>query len=96
VEPYALRYTQLARAFLADRVKVFEERFRDELVHELGEEGEVADLILHSIEFDDRVLVGAWCDEGWIVIDTATEEEKEIASGPHKGQKIIIPRPETA
>jgi hypothetical protein len=96
VEPYEIRYTQLARAFLANRVKVFEEQFRDELVHELGEDGEVADLIVHSIEFDDRILVGAWCDEGWILIDTATEEEKEIDWGPHKGQKIIIPRPDSA
>ena len=91
---YEIRYTILARTFLEARLGAFEERARGELA-ELMEEGEMADLLFHSMEFDGRLSVAIWDDEGWLLIDSASEEESEIPAGPRKGQKIILPRPDT-
>ena len=92
--PYEIRYTILARIFLGACLGAFEERARGELA-ELMEEGEMADLLFHSMEFDGRLFVATWDDEGWLLIDSASEEESEIPAGPRKGQKIILPRPDT-
>jgi hypothetical protein len=95
VEPFEIRYTRLARSFLAERVGAFEERFRGELSELMGEEGEMADLLFHSMEFDRRLFVATWDDEGWLLIDSASEAESEIRTGPLKGQKIVVPQPDT-
>jgi len=94
VEAYEVHYTDLARAFLATRLSAFEERFRDELA-DLLEDCEPDDLLFHSMEFDSRLYIGTWRQEGWLLIDSAHEEESEIAAGPRKGEKIIMPRPDS-
>jgi hypothetical protein len=94
VEPYEIRYTTLARAALGDHLLRFEAQFRDELA-ELLEDGEVTDLLFHSTEFDDRLFVGTWREQGWLLVDSAHEEESEIRSGPREGEKIILPRPDS-
>ena len=95
MKPYEIRYTRLARSLLGECVHAFEEQFRGELEDEMGEEGEAEDLLFHSMEFERQLFVGVWRDEGWLLIDTATEEESEIQSGPNKGQKLILPRPDS-
>jgi hypothetical protein len=81
--------------FLPDSVAAFEARFRGELSELMGEEGEAADLLFHSMEFEGRLYVGTWRDEGWLLVDSASEEESEIRAGPFKGQRIILPQPDT-
>jgi hypothetical protein len=95
VEPYEIRYTTLARTFLGECFGAFEERARGELAELMGAQGEMADLLFHSLEFDGRLFVATWHDEGWLLIDSASEEESEIPAGPRIGQKIIVPRPDT-
>jgi hypothetical protein len=92
--PYEIRYTKLARIFLGERPGAFEEQLRGEL-SELMEESEMVDLLFHSMEFDGRLFVATCQDEGCLLIDSASEEESEIRSGPFKGQKIILPQPDT-
>ncbi len=94
METCEIRYTTSARKFLRDRMTRFEEQFRSELT-EFMEGGEGDDLLFHSMEFEGCFFVGAWCDEGWLLVDTAHEEESEIRSGPHRGEKMIIPRPDS-
>jgi len=95
VDPYEIRYTKLARTFLGEHVAAFEEQFQGELLELMGEEGEPADLLFHSMEFADRLFIGTWQDQGWVLVDTGSEEESEIRTGPLKGQKMIVPRPDT-
>jgi hypothetical protein len=93
VESYEIRYTTLARALLGTRLQAFEEQFRIEITDLMGEDSKMADLLFHSMEFADCLFVGSWRDEGWLLIDSAVEEESVVQSGPQKGQKIIVPRP---
>lgn len=94
MEAYEIRYTELARAFLCDRLPLFEARFREELA-EFMQECEADDLLLHSMEFEGRLFIGTWREEGWLLIDSAYEEESEVQSGPRKKERIIIPRPDS-
>jgi hypothetical protein len=94
VKPYEIRYTNLARTFLAAGLSIFEEQFRDELA-EFIEEGEADDLLFHSMEFDGRLFVGVWRDEGWLLIHSAHEETSDMQSGLHTGNEIIVPVPDS-
>jgi hypothetical protein len=89
-----MRYTTLARAALGANLAEFEEQFRGELA-EVMEECEPEDLLFHSMEFEGRSFIGIWREEGWVLVDSAHEEESEIESGPRKGEKIIMPRPDS-
>jgi hypothetical protein len=91
---YQVRYTNYARKHLGERLTVFEEQFCEELA-ELLEESEPDDLLFHTVEFDGRLYAGTWHEGRWLMIDSATEVETTITAGPNKGQKIVVPKPDS-
>jgi hypothetical protein len=95
---YEVRFTPLAEAFLGDFKSACEERVRGELALELPADYYPPDIYFHCFKFncDDHNFM-AIGKRDHILVDTASFDDPDdpIETGPMKGNRIQMPRPDS-
>lgn len=97
VKTYEVKFTRLAEAFLGDSKNVCEEKLRGELARDLPEDFYPPEIMFHCFKYnsDDHNFIAKGRDT-YILVDTVTFEETDpLPTGPLKGKRIQMPRPDS-